>query len=123
MTTLTLTSPKHERFAAANEELRGFLERVDGLANGTASITEGDLRAVSQRIANLSPEVGEASRGEVLDQQVQLEIAEYVRNLRALQSALEKVRCIMLARKAHLESAKRHLDSLQGWVDAYNQTT
>jgi len=115
--------PKYKRFSAANEELRGFLRRADGLANGTASISEGDLKSLSQRIANLAPEVGEASRGETLDEILQNEIAEYVKNLRALQTSLEKVRCIMLARKVQIESAKRHLDGVQNWVKAYNQTT
>jgi hypothetical protein len=113
---------KHERFTAANEELRGFLRRVDGLANGTQSVSEGDLRSVSRRIANLGPEVGDASRGATLDQPLQEEIAEYVRNLRALQAALERVRCIMLARKVQLESAKRHVEGVKGWVDAYSHT-
>jgi hypothetical protein len=113
---------KYERFTAANDELRGFLRRVDGLANGTQSVSEGDLRSVSQRIANLGPEVGDASRGATLDQPLQEEIAEYVRNLRALQTALERVRCVMLARKVQLESAKRHVEGVKDWVDAYNHT-
>jgi hypothetical protein len=113
---------KYERFTAANDELRGFLRRVDGLANGTQSVSEGDLRSVSQRIANLGPEVGDASRGATLDQPLQEEIAEYVCNLRALQRALERVRCVMLARKVQLESAKRHVEGVKDWVDAYNHT-
>ena len=113
---------KHERFAAANDELRGFLHRVDGLTNGTATVSEGDLRSVSQRIANLAPEVGDASRGADLDENVRHEIGEYVRNLRALQLALEKVRCVMLARKVQLETAKRHVEGLKGWVEAYSHT-
>ena len=113
---------KYERFAAANEELRGFLHRVDGLARGTGSVSEGDLRSVSHRIANLAPEVGDASRGATLDERLRVEIAEYVRNLSALQIALEKVRCVMLARKFQLESAKRHIEGVKGWVDAYNHT-
>jgi ABC-type phosphate transport system auxiliary subunit len=113
---------KHERFVAANEELRGFLHRVDGLVRGTDSVSEGDLRSVSQRIANLAPEVGDASRGANLDAQLQQEIAEYVRNLRALQTALEKVRCVMLARKLQIESAKRHVEGVKGWVEAYTHT-
>jgi len=111
---------KHERFAAANNELRSFLNRVDGLTSGTENVSEGDLRSVSQRIANLAPEVGDASRGADLDDSVRHEIGEYVRNLRALQLALEKVRCVMLARKVQLETAKRHVEGLKGWVEAYN---
>lgn len=113
---------KYARFVAANEELRGFLYRVDGLVKGTEAVTEGDLRSVSQRIANLAPEVGDASRGAALDKELQEEIAQYVHNLRALQSALEKVRCVMLARKVQIESAKRHVEGVKGWVDAYTQT-
>jgi hypothetical protein len=111
---------KYERFAAANDELRGFLRRVDGLTNGTESVSDGDLRSVSQRIANLGPEVGDASRGATLDEPLQQEIAEYVRNLRALQSALERVRWVMLARKVQFE--KRHVEGVKDWVDGYNHS-
>jgi hypothetical protein len=46
-----------------------------------------------------------------------------VTNLRALQSALEKVRCVMLARKMQLETKKNHLAGVRGWVSAYHRTT
>ena len=113
----------HERFLSANQELIGFLHQVDGLTNGTSSITEKDLRCLSERISSLAPDVGDASRGETLDAGLQQEIAEYVKNLRALQTALEKVNCFMLARKMQLEDEKRHLAGLQGWVNTYRQTT
>lgn len=115
--------PVHERFLSANRELLDFLRRVDGLANGTCSITEKDLRSLSQRLSILAPEVGDASRGETLDAGLQQQIAEYVKNLRALQIALEKVRCFMLARKLQIENEKRHVLGLQGWVNMYRQTT
>ena len=113
---------KYERFAAANQELSQFLRRVDGLVIGTESITERDLQSLSQRLSTLAPEVGKSSRQEMLDQPLQDEIAAYVKKLRDLQTALEKVRCVMLARKVELDSAKRHLHGLQGWVNAYSQT-
>jgi hypothetical protein len=118
-----MENPRHARFAVANQELSEFLRRVDGLANGTESITERDLQSLSRRLSTLAPEVGDASRGATLDETLQNEIATYVKNLRALQIALERVRCIMLARKMQLDGAKRHLHGLQGWVNAYHQTT
>lgn len=114
---------KHERFLSTNQELRDFLRRVENLAEGTGTITDGDLKALSQRLSTLAPEVGDASRSETLDADLRNEIAEYVKNLRAIQTALETVRCIMLARKLQLDGAKRHLYGLQGWVNAYSQTT
>jgi hypothetical protein len=118
-----MESNKHERFLSANKELRDFLERVEGLASGACSISDRDLQGLSQRLLTLAPEIGDASRGETLDANLRNEVAEYVKNLRALQTALEKVRCVMLARKMQIETQKRHLDGLQGWVNAYNQTT
>jgi predicted nucleic acid-binding Zn-ribbon protein len=114
---------KHERFLTANNELRDFLQRVENLVQGCGNITEGDLQAVSRRLANLAPEIGDAAHSETLDASLRHEVAEYVKNLRALQSALEKVRCVMLTRKMQIESQRQHLTGLQGWVNAYQQTT
>lgn len=113
---------KHERFLSANEELRDFLQRVEGLASGTGSINERDLNALSQCLSTLAPEIGDASRVETLDADLRNEMAQYVNNLRALQIALDKVRCIMLTRKMELESHTRRLFGLQGWFNAYNPT-
>jgi hypothetical protein len=113
----------HPRFRSANQELSEFLRRAEGLANGTGTVTEDDLAMVSQRLLNLAPEIGDASRGEKLNAGLQDEIGEYVKNLRALQGAVEKIRCVMLARRAQLQAAKRHTDGLEGWVDADQRTT
>ncbi len=89
----------HARIFSANQELRAFLRRAECLANGPGTVTEEDLNKISLRLMNLAPEIGDASRSETLDTGLQSEVAEYVKNLRALQGALEKVRCITLARK------------------------
>lgn len=114
---------RHIRFVAANQELRGLLARVEALANGTGNVTAYDLQGLAQRLQNIAPEIGDASRSETLDSALQIEVAEYVRNFRALQAALERVRCVMLSRRVQLEAAKRHMDGLQGWVNAYHRTT
>ena len=113
----------HERFAIANRELSEFLQRVDGVASGKESITESDLQSLSQRLQTLDPEVGDASRGATLDQFLQNEIDKYVKSLRALQTALEKVRCMMLTRKFQLEGSKGHLHGVQARINAYHQIT
>ena len=112
----------HERFASANRDLRDFLMRVEALGNGTGMISEEDMKRISQRLLTLAPEVGDASRSKTLDAALKAQIDEYVRNLKSMQRALEKVCCIMLARKSQLEAAKRHMEGLRGWVSAYHQT-
>jgi len=118
-----METQKHERFLAANQELRDFLKRAEGLTIGTATISEGDLQSLSRRLSNLAPELGDASHSETLDASLRGEVAEYVNNLRALQVSLEKVRCVMLTRKLQIENERRHLVGLQGWVNVYRQTT
>ena len=113
----------HARFLSANQELRDFLRRAEGMANKAGTVSEEDLEKISLRLMNLGPEVGDASRSETLDAGLLSEVAEYVKNLKALQSALEKVRGVMLARRARLESKKRRPDGLQGWFDVLREIT
>lgn len=108
----------HESFLSANQMLRDFLRRVECLANGTGTVTENDLQKVWHRLLNLAPEIGDASRGKTLDAGLQDEIAEYAKNLRALQGALEKLRCVMLARRTQWDAAKHHIDGLRNLVNA-----
>jgi hypothetical protein len=113
----------HARFQSANQKLRDFLRRAEGLASKSGTVTERDLKQFSLRFITLAPEIGDASRSATLDTSLQQEIAEYVKNLRALQGALEKVRCVMLARQVQLGAAKGRMNRLQGWVDLDPQTT
>jgi hypothetical protein len=113
----------HARFQSANQKLRDFLRRAEGLATRSGTVTESDLKQFSLRLITLAPEIGDASRSATLDTSLQQEIAEYVKNLRALQGALERVRCVMLARQVQLGAAKGRMDGLQGWVDLDPQTT
>lgn len=113
----------HERFYSANQELRDFLRRAEGLAKKRGTVSEEELETISQCLLNLSPEVGDASRSETLDAGLQGEIAEYVKNLRALQGALEKGRSVMLARRMQSEAKNRRSNGHHGWVHVRPQTT
>src|ERR1700682_1193979 len=111
------------RFLAANQELRDFLRQLVCLANGVGKVADEDVEKISLRLMNLGPEVGDASRSETLDTGLLNEVAEYVKNVRALQSALEKVRGVIPARRARAKSDKRRTDGLQGWFDVIGEIT
>lgn len=110
---------KHERFIAANQQLRKFLQQAEGLANGSAAVTEGEVKTILVHLLNFAPAVGDASRSETLDARLREEMAEYIKNLRALQQAVERICRVMLCRRAQLEATKRNLDGLQGWIHAF----
>src|SRR5258708_6936663 len=113
----------HTRFLSANQKLRDFLRRAEGLATKSGTVTEKDLKQFSLRLMTLAPEIGDASRSETLDTSLQHEIAEYVKNLRALQGALEKVRSAMLSRQGQLEAAKRPMNTLPARVHLHPENT
>ncbi len=118
-----MESQNYQQFATANQEFSIFLQKVAGLTNGTDSITEGDLQSLSRHLAALAPIAGEVLAAQAHENEHQDDVTEYVMNLRSLQTALETIHCVMLARKAQLDGARRHLCGLQGWVNAYQQTT
>ncbi len=94
----------HVRFLSANQKLRDFLWRAESLATKSGTVTERDWKQFSLRLMTLAPEIGDASRSETLDTGLLQEIAEYVKNLSALQGALDKVRSVMLARRVQAKA-------------------
>ncbi len=103
----------HERFIAGNQELREILRRAEGVGSADGRVTEEDLTAIGVRLQNLTPEVGDASRSETLDVRSLGEVAEYVKNLRTLQQAIEKIRSAPADRRARSEPARRNGSSIQ----------
>jgi hypothetical protein len=112
----------HERFLAGNEELRQLLRRANGVSNADGRATEADLLAIQARLQNLTPAIGDASRGETLDARLLGEVAEYINNLRALQTTIERIRNAPVDRRAPSENPKRQVESLESWLHEQLQT-
>ena len=102
-----MNQTRHDRFYYANQLLRRYLRRIEGVLRGTGTICEVDLPELSQRLSNCDFSVGESSRGEILDANLQKEIGEYVTNLLAVQNALERVRRAALTRRRPFRSKNR----------------
>ena len=117
-----MPSERYDHLLSANRELRNFLERVDALTQDAADVDASDLRALHRLVDAMAPEICKPSIGDIADAALQSQIQEYRRNLRALQTSLEQVRSVMLARRAQIEIAREHVDHFQNWADAYQQT-
>jgi hypothetical protein len=113
----------HPRFLSANQELRSALQRLESVANGTETVTDKDLNNISVRLMTVAPQVGDASRSETLDGDLQYEVAEYVKNIGALQGAMKKVCCVRMATRVHIDAEKRSADGLPNWIDGHEQAT
>jgi hypothetical protein len=113
----------HERFVAGNNELREILGRAERLENRTGGGSREELTIIQAHLLAGTPEIGDASRSETLDAPLLDEVAEYVRNLRALQHVIEKIRVAMADRRVASIAAKHHSHGLRGWIHGSRQTT
>lgn len=117
-----MPSTRLERLCSANRDLAIFLRRADALAHGTDNIDGDDLRAVSRVLETIAPEIAELSKSTSADDALANQFTKYTNQLRALQTVLVQVGCVMLARRAQIESARQHVGGLNNWVAAYRQT-
>lgn len=118
-----MPTDRYNRLLSANRELHSFEKRVDELVRGTGHIAAQDLRALGGLLRSMAPEICEPVSGGSGDARLGAVIREYVGNLRTLQTSIERVRCVMLARRAQMGAERQRLNRLHGWADAYRQTT
>lgn len=111
------------RFLAANRELQNFFERLESLSGRTDTVTEEELNRIWIRLMSLAPELDDTSSCSTIASDSEGEAAKYINNLKMLRHKLEEIRSVMLGRREQLELAGRHIAGLQGWVNAFRQTT
>jgi len=117
-----MATDRHLRLAAVNREVAALLRRVDGLVHGTGDVGAAELRRVRRLLEVMGPDVHDALAGGSVDAVLRHQIEAYAENLKALEASLNQVRCVMLARRARMDAARRHVNGLRGWVDAYRHT-
>ena len=117
-----MPADRYDRFVSANRELRGFLERVNELVHGPSDVGPGELRTIGLLLETMAPVIAEKPTAVAVDAGLQTQFLEYIANLRALQTSLEQVRCVMFARLTQIDAAREHMNGLQGWANAYRRT-
>jgi hypothetical protein len=91
------------------------------LVRGTNDVGAEDLRAIGRLLETMAPELAAVSHN-ASDAALQEQVQRYISNLRSLQVSLEQIRCVMLARRAKLDSARQHVEGVRSWANAYRQT-
>jgi hypothetical protein len=106
----------------ANGKLRAILAQVrDGLA-GRQDITCETIRDILQQITQLAPVASQAAALRGMDPALDSSLETYADNLSDLQDALEQVRFMLLARQSSLEASRSHLETVNRWATAFQQT-
>lgn len=106
----------------ANGTLRAILAQVrDGLA-GRQEITCETIRDILRQITPLAPVASQGAALRGTDPSLDASLAAYAEHLSDLQDALEQVRFMLLARQSSLQASRSHLETVNLWATAFQQT-
>jgi hypothetical protein len=70
----------------------------------------------------MEPIVSHAADLRAKDAELDADLKAYTRTLKELQTTLEQVRFMLLARQAHVAATRGHLETVNLWATAFKQT-
>jgi Lon protease-like protein len=110
------------RVRQANARLQRFLGRVGEALAGRRNFSADDVRAVAQTIREMAPVVSRAKQLRAAHPGLRDELEFYARHLAEADHALDRMRCVLLARRAQIEAQWGHLAAVRLWAGAWQQT-
>jgi hypothetical protein len=111
-----------DRARRANAELRRQLQRIAEMLAGRGGFGPPEIRAIARPVAEMAPLVAEARRLRTALPELRGELDRYAQNLAEMQTALDRVRLVLLARCAAVEAQRGHLETVTLWASAWQQT-
>lgn len=106
----------------AVEALRELLLQAREALAGRQDFAVAEIRAISKRLGQMEPIVSRARELRANDPELDSNLKTYAEILRELQTALEQVRFMLLAKQAQLGATRGHLETVNLWATAYTQT-
>jgi hypothetical protein len=110
------------RVRGANAKLQMLLRRVADALAGKRNFSVEDVRAIAEPVAEMTPIVSQAEQLRAAVPELHGELDAYGKNLGELQIALDRVRVVLLARSAHVEAQRGHLETVGLWAATWRQT-
>jgi hypothetical protein len=80
------------------------------------------VRAIAEPVRQMAPLVGRAERLRAESPAWREELDLYASNLAQMHQALDRVRCVLLARRAQLAARRGHLETVRRWAGTWQQT-
>jgi hypothetical protein len=110
------------RIREANAKLQRHLHRIAEMLAGRDSFGPAEVRAIGEPVAGVAPVLAEAQRLRATVPELRRELDVYAENLTEMQTALDRVRLVLLARSASLEAQRGHLETVGLWAAAWQKT-
>jgi len=115
-------NPVRDQVRRANLRLRDILLRARDALAGRQNFTVQEIRALSGPLAEMRQIVSRAAELRAADAELAVELNHYAVTLEELQTSLERVRFMLVARQTHLAAAQGNLERVALWAGALKQT-
>lgn len=110
------------RVRSANDRLRSVVDLMHGALAGRCQFGAEDMRAISAPLSEMLPLVADAKRLRKLQPELEGAFEAYAETLSAVQTSLDQMRFMFLARRAQIESTRGHIETVGRWADTLRQT-
>jgi hypothetical protein len=117
-----MTAEILERVKSANLKLQTFLHGAEEALAGRRIFGVDELHTAQEPVSEIGALLSEATRLRATSSELDHELALYSQNLEATQTALDRVRVVLLARCGSLEAQRAHLSAVSMWSSAFTQT-
>ena len=115
-------NPLRDRIRQANTSLGNILSCIRGALAGSHNLMASEIQAISEPLCGMDPIISRAAELRAGDMEFDQELKKYKLNLEELQTKLEQVRFMFLARQTHLVAAQDNLERVSLWAEALKQT-
>lgn len=111
-----------QRVRAANTKLRPFLVQIREALAGRSNFDVTNVRAIAEPVGDMAKILDEAKELRQFDPSLDQELKVYSGQLAEMNVELERMRFMLLARRAHIETMRGHIETLGLWSAALRMT-
>jgi len=111
-----------QRVRSANTKLCVFLAQIRQALAGRSQFDATSVRAIGEPVSEMDKILNEAKESREFDPALDREIKIYAGQLGEMNIELERMRFMLLARRAHIETMRGHIETLGLWTAALRLT-
>jgi hypothetical protein len=105
-----------------SSQLATLLAETKRALSGESDFGVEQVRALSQPVAAMAPIMARAAELQSLHPEIAAPLDHYKSLLRELQTALDRVRVMLLARRSQMDAGRVQLDAVSNWANALSHT-
>lgn len=118
-----MSSAVVERVRQLTSRVSVLLEHAREALRGRRRFGPEDVQAIRAPISEMAPIMADAERLRLLQPELDGSLKEYRLKLGELRETLIQVRLLLIARRANLQAARGHLETIALWAEALKRTT